>query len=350
MVRGVKQKVFVAMSGGVDSSVAAVLLKKQGYDITGVFIKIEVTDDCGWREERRDAMRVAAKLKVPLLTFDLSQEYRQSVIDYLFKEYRAGRTPNPDVMCNKEIKFGAFFKQARRLGADYIATGHYARRSKTNLLVAKDKQKDQTYFLWTMTPEVLSHCLFPIGQYQKSAVRVMAKKFGLPNATKPDSQGLCFIGQIDFKDFLRQYLPAAPGPVLSEAGRGIGHHHGNHFYTIGERHGFTIHQSTPAESPYYIVAKDSSQNALIAAPRERVADWSVKEVELTNANWISVRPSMKGSYQARARYRAPLDSCRLAFSSGDKIKVVFDQSLTGVAPGQSCAIYDHGVCLGGGGI
>ncbi len=269
------KKVYVGMSGGVDSSVAAALLKEEGYEVVGVFIKIWLPElsNCDWRAERRDAMRAAAKIGIPLSTLDLSEEYKKLVIDYLLREYKLGRTPKPDVMSNKEIKFGLFYRAAIARGADFVATGHYALRRGSDLLapgkrgevadrplprlgVSKDKEKDQTYFLWTLTPEILAKTLFPIGDYKKSEVRKLATKFGLPNATKPDSQGLCFLGPVDFKDFLAQHLPEKIGQVLDEKGEVVGEHRGAHFYTIGERHGFTLFKQRPDETPRYIVAKD----------------------------------------------------------------------------------------------
>jgi len=245
------KKVFVGLSGGVDSSVSAYLLKKQGHDVTGVFVKVWYPDfiSCDWRREMQDAMRVCAKLKIPFLLCDLEKEYREGVIDYMINEYKNGRTPNPDVMCNKEIKFKAFLNFALTNNADFIATGHYAQNnlvssesqkngSKYGLFVAKDKEKDQTYFLWNLNQEILSKTLFPIGHLEKTKVRQIAKSAGLFTAAKKDSQGLCFIGHVNMKDFLRHYLETKPGDVLDQKGRIIGRHNGALLYTIGERHDF----------------------------------------------------------------------------------------------------------------
>src|SRR3989338_7212626 len=256
-----RKMVFVAMSGGVDSSVAAALLKKQGYDVTGVFMRpwqpeiskyrnIEISSGCLWQKDREDAMRVAAKIGIPLLTWDFSKEYKKEVADYMIREYRAGRTPNPDVMCNKEIKFGLFLEKALKEGADYIATGHYV-RVKTRrgpaapypqgapksaprgspsrvtpfcLYMAKDKNKDQSYFLWTLTQKQLKYCLFPIGDYIKPEVRKMAKKFGLPNYAKKDSQGVCFIGPLDMKEFLKKYIKSKSGKIIDQDSKMVGQH------------------------------------------------------------------------------------------------------------------------------
>src|SRR3989344_1076350 len=205
------KKVFVAMSGGVDSSVAALLLKQQGYDVVGVHMLC--WEDCANNQDKQDAMRVAAKLGIPFLVWGFKKEYREAVFNYMVREYAAGRTPNPDVMCNKEIKFGIFLKCALEAGADYIATGHYVRQDKTALFAARDTSKDQSYFLWTLTQDQLKHCLFPIGGYLKSEVREMAEKAGLPTAAKKDSQGLCFVGKVDFGEFIREILPKKFGAV-----------------------------------------------------------------------------------------------------------------------------------------
>ncbi|MEK7118469.1 MAG: tRNA 2-thiouridine(34) synthase MnmA, partial [Patescibacteria group bacterium] len=241
---GPKRKVFVGLSGGVDSSVSAALLKEQGYDVVGVFIKVWQADflPCTWREERRDAMRAAAHLNIPFLTLDLEKEYKKEVVDYMIREYGAGRIPNPDVMCNKHVKFGAFLDFAKKHGADFIATGHYSRvvsrqesvgSRKFVLLKGADKEKDQSYFLWTLTQAQLAHTLFPVGHLKKSQVRLLARKFGLSNAEKKDSQGLCFIGAIDMAKFLKQYLHTEKGDVRNENGDIVGTHDGALLYTIG---------------------------------------------------------------------------------------------------------------------
>ncbi|OGD35316.1 tRNA 2-thiouridine(34) synthase MnmA, partial [Candidatus Azambacteria bacterium RIFCSPHIGHO2_01_46_10] len=264
------KKVFVAMSGGVDSSVAALLLKQKGYDVVGVFMKNWSQNlaggECAWARDQEDARKVAAKIGIPIYTFDFEEEYKKLVVDYMLKEYAAGRTPNPDVMCNKEIKFGLFLEKALSLGADFVATGHYARlrrkseirnpKSETNpklkisnykLLQAKDKNKDQSYFLWTLGQEQLKYCLFPIGDYFKSeaggaeeqkrrSIRETARKFGLPTADKKDSQGVCFIGKFDFAEFLKSRIPANPGQIKTVDGKVVGEHDGLAFYTVGQRH------------------------------------------------------------------------------------------------------------------
>ena len=270
-----KKKVFVGLSGGVDSAVSATLLKKQGYEVVGVFIKTWHPDflECNEEDERRDAMRVAAFLDIPFLTFDLADVYKKEVADYMIREYKEGRTPNPDVMCNKEVKFGTFLKKAISMGADCVATGHYARvlspceggvpEGRGGLLKGKDPSKDQSYFLWTLKQEQLERIVFPIGNLKKTEVRKLAKKFNLPVAEKKDSQGICFLGAVDLKEFLKHYIKFKKGKVCDEKGEVIGHHEGAVFYTLGERHGFTITKKKSTDGPYYIVGKDIKKNTLL---------------------------------------------------------------------------------------
>src|SRR3989344_1207256 len=267
---------FVGLSGGVDSSVAAALLKRDGYTVVGVFMKTWSPDflPCTWKEERIDAMRVAAHLDIPFLTFDLEEVYRQGVAESMINSYKAGQTPNPDVLCNREVKFGAFFKRARALGADYVATGHYARvqakGTATELLAGVDPAKDQSYFLWTLGQEELSRTLFPVGGFTKDAIRAIARHEGLPTAEKKDSQGVCFLGQLDMKDFLSHYIKTESGPVIDTTGAVIGTHRGELLYTLGERHGFTITQKTAQEAPYYIVGKDVGTNTVMVSHEQPI--------------------------------------------------------------------------------
>ena len=359
------------MSGGVDSSVSAALLKEQGYDVVGVFIKAwePAGFDCGWREDRRDAMRVASLLDIPFITLDLSKEYKEEVVDYMVAEYKAGRTPNPDVMCNKAIKFGAFYKRAMEAGADFVATGHYSRIGvipaeagilesvpRYELLAGTDKNKDQTYFLWTLKPDQLAHTLFPIGHLEKPEVRKLATKFGLPNQAKKDSQGLCFIGKLDVKDFLREFIKEQPGKVLDERGEVIGEHYGVLLYTLGERHGFNVFKKTPNDEPLYIVAKDLKANTITVADEGSSSLSAKNEVEISDVNWASGEPIPSKQYRARVRYRQPLENCQLKKiktsdvynqGNGNKFMVTFDNPQT-ASPGQSVVVYDGEVCLGGG--
>ncbi len=386
-----KGRVVVGMSGGVDSSVAALLLKKEGYDVTGVYMKnwADPRYPCPWQEDRRDAMRVAAVLDIPFETWDFTKEYRASVVDYMVQEYAAGRTPNPDVMCNREIKFGIFLKQALLRGADFVATGHYVRRTastnnkfKTNkridefaysrqirysLMIAKDPNKDQSYFLWTLTQEQLKHCLFPIGGYTKPEVRGLAKKFGLPTAEKPDSQGICFIGEIDLGAFLRDELGIKLGKVLTTAGKIVGEHEGVQFYTIGQRHGLGFGGGIP----FYIAEKDAKTNTLVVAEGPNDNALFSKELTVENINWISGNfPQLPLECEARIRYRQPLQFCRIgripadneriianhksfaihedSFNDSFTLRVSFKEEQRAVTPGQSVVFYKKGVMLGGG--
>lgn len=351
--------VYVGMSGGVDSSVSAALLKEQGYKVVGVFIKAWEPEgyDCGWREERRDAMRVAAQLEIPFITLDLEKEYKERVVDYMIAEYKAGRTPNPDVMCNQTIKFGAFYDRAMRAGADYVATGHYARiqnvkSQKSNvkcehqMLAGVDKNKDQTYFLWTLTRDQLAHTLFPIGHLEKPAVRKLAAKFGLPTETKKDSQGLCFIGKLDLKEFLRGYIKEEKGKVLDEHGQPIGEHDGALLYTLGERRGFNVFKKTPAEKPLYIIAKDLAANTITVGTEKELDASARAEIAIDQANWPAGEPDGSRTYSARVRYRQPLEPCWI-IKENNVWKVVFDRPQIAAA-GQSLVVYDGEVCLGGG--
>src|SRR3989344_5616199 len=260
--------VFVGLSGGVDSAVSAYLLKKQGYRVMGVFIKGWEPDflPCTGAEDRLSAMRVAAHLQIPFVTYDLSEEYKRDVVDYFVSEYKAGRTPNPDVMCNRAIKFGVFWKRAQAEGADMIATGHYAqikhRTQNLELAASRDSEKDQTYFLWTLTHNDLAHTLFPVGGFNKSDVRALAREARLPNAERKDSQGLCFLGHVDMRAFLKRYLPTTVGPIYDSGGTKIGEHEGMWFYTIGEH--------IPLgglEKRQYIVEKDAQKNSLVVSEK-----------------------------------------------------------------------------------
>src|SRR3989339_2262898 len=340
-----KKVIFVGLSGGVDSAVSAALLKKQGYEVVGVFIRTWHPEflECNEEEERRDAMRVAAHLDIPFLTFDLEDVYKKEVADYIIAEYKAGRTPNPDVMCNQEVKFGAFLKKAILMGADYVATGHYAQDKKlvlshgshsilnvadralvtnaeesTVFYLAKgvDTSKDQSYFLWTLKQEQLSKIIFPVGHLKKIEVRRLAKKFKLPNALKKDSQGICFLGAVDLKEFLKHYIKEKKGKVLNEEGEEIGYHHGVVFHTLGERHGFMITKKTPTDKAYYIVGKDMKKNILTVSQNRNFSHSTIlTNYRIEKINWISEIPKPNKTYTAQIRYHGELLPCTIKCST-----------------------------------
>lgn len=348
------------MSGGVDSSVSAAILKRQGYDVTGVFIKVWEPDwmECTSKDDRKDAMRVAVQLDIPFLTLDLSEEYKQGVVDYMIAEYKKGKTPNPDIMCNHFVKFGAFFDFALSHGGYYVATGHYARvdrldegkgRIFSNLLSGVDKNKDQSYFLWTLSSYELSRILFPIGHFEKSEVRELAKKYKLQNADKKDSQGLCFIGKVDIKEFLSHYVESKKGDVLNGEGKVIGHHDGAVFFTIGKRHGFTITEKGDKDEPYYIISKDMTANTITVSHKNSSGGLKgeKKELSLIKTNWILKKPEIGRGYSARVRHLGELLSCTLASIDNSESEFVFDEPQA-LAQGQSVVMYDGDICLGGG--
>ena len=337
------KKVFVGLSGGVDSAVSAALLKNAGYDVTGVFIKVWQPDflTCTWREERRDAMRVASKLDIPFLFFDFGEEYKRGVADYMIEEYKRGRTPNPDVMCNREIKFGAFWQRAKEKGADFIATGHYARNEDGRLREGRDANKDQSYFLYTLTQEDLEHTLFPIGHLDKSEVRKLAKKFCLSNADKADSHGICFLGDVDLETFLSNFIKTESGDVLSVGGEVIGRHKGALYYTLGERHGFDVLKKSESSKPFYVVSKDMRANTITVSSQEaEIEEHKKKEISVQKINWVN-QPRGK-NLRARVRYRQE----KIKVEVGGE-KIVFEEPQT-VADGQAIVFYDGDECLGGG--
>lgn len=351
------KKVFVGLSGGVDSSVSAALLKKQGYGVTGVFIKVWQPEfvKCNWREDRLDAMRVCARLDIPFIDLDLEEEYKKEVFDYMIKGYKEGRTPNPDVMCNKSIKFGGFLKFALKNGADFVATGHYARnffeKNKFKMLMGVDKNKDQTYFLWTFTQEQLKHIIFPIGNLEKPKVRKLAEKFNLLTARKKDSQGLCFVGAVEMKDFLKKFLPEKKGNVIDEKGNVIGEHDGAYYYTNGQRHGFLIIDKTPNDKPYFVIDRDVKKNTVTVLQEfksKKVFD--KKEIIINDVNWVNGKvPDLDKKYQARIRYRQPLQLCKIQKgATAGEWKIIFDEPQKAVSAGQSIVFYDKEICLGGG--
>lgn len=349
------QKVYVGMSGGVDSSVSAALLQERGYDVTGVFIKVWQPDwmECTWREDRLDAMRVCAHLGIPFVTIDLEKEYKKEVVDYMISEYKAGRTPNPDVMCNRHVKFGGFFDWAMKNAGAHedvrVATGHYARVEGEKLMAGKDPNKDQSYFLWTLTQRELSKTLFPVGGMEKPETRRLARKFGLPVAEKRDSQGLCFVGKIDMKEFLSHYIAPRRGDVLDEAGKVIGSHDGALFLTLGERHGFKVANKTPDDKPYYVVGRDLARNTVTVSHRAANGELSIekREFSLSSTNWISGAPESGKKYAARIRHLGDLVPCTIEIAGKDGAEMGFEKPLI-IATGQSVVVYDGDTCIGGG--
>ncbi len=362
------KKIFVGVSGGVDSSVALALLKEAGHDVTGVFLKVWSPDwlPCEWRDERRSAMRVCATLGVPFMTLDCEQEYKDTIVDYMLSEYAVGRTPNPDVFCNKHVKFGVFLDKARALGADAVATGHYARIIEGKLMEAVDTEKDQSYFLHQLSGEQLAHALFPIGDLRKSEVRELARKFALPTAEKKDSQGLCFIGKVDMKEFLSHYLgdlpSAQPGDVLDQAGAVIGRHDGALFYTIGERHGFDIFKKSDHDPRMFVVAKNMEKNTVTVGEVKKVIDNGDGEADsnsqsqtfqIRDMHWIGGNePDLSKEYGIRFRYRQEQQMCRVVkkndAAAGENSYEIISPVPQIVASGQLAVVYDGHMCLGGG--
>jgi tRNA-specific 2-thiouridylase len=306
---------------------------------------------CLWKQDREDAMRVASVIGIPFLTWDFSREYKKEVADYMIREYKFGRTPNPDIMCNKHIKFGLFLDKSLREGADYIATGHYVRILKEpkkpdmienyRLKIAKDKNKDQSYFLWTLTQKQLKYCLFPIGDYLKSEVRKMAKKFNLPTAEKKDSQGVCFIGSLDMKNFLKFYIKPKKGKILDLQGNFVGYHDGIFYYTIGQRHGLNIGNG---RGPYYVIKKDVKNNLIYVGSKIELQNtvFTVKDV-----NWIS-KIILPKKLKIRIRHQAPLSEALISKISDQKLRVVFNKPQMAITSGQSAVFYEKDELVGGG--
>ncbi|MDB5189872.1 MAG: tRNA-specific 2-thiouridylase MnmA [Parcubacteria group bacterium] len=343
------KKVFVGLSGGVDSGVSAALLQEAGAHVTGVFIKgwYPPGMPCTWSADRRDAMRVAAHLRIPFLTLDASKEYKEGVIDYLLREYKAGRTPNPDIMCNREVKFGAFANFAQTEGADFIATGHYAQTSADDhdkndarLLRGVDEDKDQSYFLWAVPKTSLERTLFPVGGMPKSRVRELARALKLPNASKRDSQGICFLGTISVEDFLLQEFGSTPGEALDTEGAVIGAHNGALLHTLGER----VHLEGAPQGPWYVVGKDSEKNTLtVSHTHDSTGTQEITEISLLDTNFFTM-PRDTELLTAQYRYHGP------------RIEGIFNGvSFTPTAPlaeaiaaGQSLVLYKGEECIGGG--
>jgi len=350
--------VFVGLSGGVDSSVAALRLLKEGYNVVGVFIKVWQPDflDCTWEAERLDAMRVAAKLNIPFLTCDAEKAYKDDVADYFIDSYRNGLTPNPDVMCNKYVKFGAFLKFAEEHGANFIATGHYAQkieRTTSSDLVqyelhrGVDDNKDQTYFLWTLTQQQLAKVLLPVGDSPKEQIRKEADGAGLLTAHKKDSQGVCFLGHIDIPEFLSHYIDLQKGDVLNTEGVIIGEHVGALVYTTGQRHGFIITSQNNQRDALYVIARDIEANTITVGP-ERALTNNTDHISIHSLNLIGEPVELLQTFELQTRYRQDPVVCKATSVTADTMELSILGKSDAPSTGQSCVLYDGSRCLGGG--
>lgn len=342
--------VYVGLSGGVDSSVSAALLKQQGYNVVGVYMKNWTKDlpgmPCPWKEDFQDAKRVAVQLGIDFKVYDFEKQYRDKVVDYMLDGFKAGFTPNPDIMCNQEIKFKLFLATALEDGADFIATGHYANTKDGRLFMAKDANKDQTYFLHRVKSEALQKTIFPLGSLTKPEVRQLAKKFKLVTADKKESMGICFVGKVGIKDFLKQYIQEKPGPIIDQEGREIGQHEGALFYTIGQRRGLDVGGGLP----YYVTGKDMDKNEVyVTTDLQDEKLWS-SEIKLTSVHWINGAPDLQGpALMVRTRHRAKLVPVKLLNKSSNSQWIAkLGEDVRALTPGQSAVFYSGDECLGGG--
>jgi len=337
-------RVFVGMSGGVDSSLTAALLVEQGHDVTGVYMKNWTQDlpgmQCPWAEDLADAKRVAVQLGIPFKVYDFQAEYKHKVVDYMIEEYKAGRTPNPDIMCNQEVKFKIFLETALEDGAEFIATGHYAKTSEEKLYRAVDQNKDQTYFLYRVDGAALEKTLFPLGRYEKSEVRRMAEERGLLTATRKESMGICFVGSVGIKEFLSEFVETTPGKIIDrDSNEIVGNHEGAIFYTLGQRHGLNLGGGLP----YYVVGKDMAKNEVyVSRNLNDEAMWR-RELPLGNMHWINDAPHEDDELQVRLRHRGALLPAKLSDNT-----LFLEQPERAAASGQSAVIYRGEEVLGGG--
>ncbi|MBI4262716.1 tRNA 2-thiouridine(34) synthase MnmA [Candidatus Uhrbacteria bacterium] len=376
------KKIYVGLSGGVDSSVAAALLQKDGHDVTGVYLKVwspdleDLMHGCPWEEDVRYAEATAKHLGIPFAVWDVSKEYFEHVVDYFIAEHRLGRTPNPDIMCNREIKFGIFLQRSRKEGADLIATGHYVRKhnapqpplnlrggvpplkirgGEEGLWCAVDHNKDQSYFLYSLTQNQLRYALFPVGDYSKPEVRKMAEEWGLPTAKRKDSQGICFLGKIPVKEFLKLRIPEHEGQLVTPSGKVVGKHEGTEFYTIGQRHGIGY---KGGGTSYYVAGKNLEKNHVVVAETNDAPELHRQEIVVNDVRWIAgVAPVLPLTCMARIRYRQPLQAACITPShsplhKGEKegVIVTFVKPQRAVTPGQACVLYQGDMMLGGGAI
>ena len=338
-------KVFLGMSGGVDSAVSAYLLQSQGHEVIGVYMKNWSKNlpgmKCPWAEDLADAKRVAVKLGIDFRVFDFEAEYKQKVVDYMLAEYQKGNTPNPDIMCNQEIKFKLFAETAFEQGAEAIATGHYAKTRGCDLIMAADANKDQTYFLYRIAPEVIKRTIFPVGDMQKPEVKALAEQIGLAVAHKPESMGVCFVGEANMRDFLAEFIETKPGEIRElETNELLGHHDGAIFYTIGQRHGLGL----TAGLPFYVVRKDMDKNIVYVSRNLNSLSLWTNEVKLRD---VILRRDIDGSTPLRARVRHPAPLVGAKFDSATNILTFADEQKS-LTPGQSVVFYQDDICLGGG--
>lgn len=342
--------VYLGLSGGVDSSVAAALLKEQGYNVVGVYMKNWSRDLpgmlCPWKDDYQDAKRVAVQLGIDFKMYNFEKDYQHKVVDYMLAEYKAGRTPNPDIMCNQEVKFKLFLQTALEDGADMIATGHYAKTKDSKLFMAEDENKDQTYFLYRVNKEALQKTIFPLGKLTKPEVRKLAKKYQLVTADKKESMGICFVGKVGIKDFLMQYEDPKPGKIIDQHGLEVGEHDGAIFYTIGQRHGLEVGGGLP----FYVTGKDMKKNQIyVTTDLQDEQLWS-NTVKLVDMHWINKKPDSRSrALTVRLRHRSKLISVKLLNkSSNSKWTVKLDEDVRALSPGQSAVFYVGEQVMGGG--